>query len=160
MVFILIGVLLVIIAMPTKETRKEQIGNETQYATDITVGTMGVETDYKQELEMQLETILTQVEGVGEVKAMITFQTSNQKLIEKDQNSSGEGIEETTVYKEDDEGQYPYVYQEIYPVIEGVVITAQGGDNPVIIKNITEAVQALFEVESHKIKVMKMKYQK
>ena len=30
-----------------------------------------------------------------------------------------------------------------------------GGDNAIVIENITEAVQALFGVDTHKIKVMK-----
>ena len=36
-----------------------------------------------------------------------------------------------------------------------VIVIAEGGDNPVVIENITEAVQALFGVDTHKIKVMK-----
>ena len=39
--------------------------------------------------------------------------------------------------------------------IEGVVVIADGGDNAVVVQNITEAVQALFGVEAHKIKIMK-----
>ena len=33
---------------------------------------------------------------------------------------------------------------------------AEGGDDPGVVQNITEAVMALFGVEAHKIKVMKM----
>ena len=36
-----------------------------------------------------------------------------------------------------------------------MVIAADGGDDPVVVKNLTEAVQALFRVEAHKIKIMK-----
>ena len=51
---------------------------------------------------------------------------------------------------------YWSVKKEMTPKIEGVVVIAQGGDDPVVMKNITEAVQALFDVDTHKIKVMKM----
>ena len=44
------------------------------------------------------------------------------------------------------------------PQIEGVLVLAQGGDNAVVSANITEAVMALFGIEAHKIKVMKMMY--
>ena len=37
-----------------------------------------------------------------------------------------------------------------------MIAVAGGGDNPVVIKDIQEAVQVLFQVEAHKIKVMKM----
>ena len=39
--------------------------------------------------------------------------------------------------------------------VEGVAIVAEGGDNAVVVRNITEVVQALFNVDSHKIKVIK-----
>ncbi|MFR7444694.1 MAG: hypothetical protein ACLUUO_16185 [Sellimonas intestinalis] len=41
--------------------------------------------------------------------------------------------------------------------MEGVVVLCEGGDQPVVVQEITEAVEALFSVESHKIKVVKMK---
>lgn len=46
--------------------------------------------------------------------------------------------------------------QEQYPQVTGVLVAAKGGDNPVVVQNIREAVEALFQVEPHKIKVMKM----
>lgn len=39
--------------------------------------------------------------------------------------------------------------------VEGVAIIAEGAENSVVVKNITDVVQALFDVDSHKIKVMK-----
>ena len=39
--------------------------------------------------------------------------------------------------------------------VEGVAIVAEGGGNAVVVQNITEVVKALFDVETHKIKVIK-----
>ena len=39
--------------------------------------------------------------------------------------------------------------------VEGVVVASEGADNPIVVQNITEMVQALFPVDSHKIKVIK-----
>lgn len=38
--------------------------------------------------------------------------------------------------------------------IEGIVILAEGADNAVVVRNVTEVVQALFDVDAHKIKVI------
>lgn len=38
--------------------------------------------------------------------------------------------------------------------IEGIVILADGADNAIVIRNVTEVVQALFDVDAHKIKVI------
>ena len=49
----------------------------------------------------------------------------------------------------------PYVTKELTPEVAGVIVIAEGGDDPVAVENIIEAVQALFEIDTHKIKVMK-----
>ena len=41
--------------------------------------------------------------------------------------------------------------------VEGVVVIADGAENMVVVQDITGVVQALFDVDSHKIKVMKGK---
>lgn len=38
-----------------------------------------------------------------------------------------------------------------------MIVVAQGGGNPVIVQQIQEAVMALFHIEAHEIKVLKMK---
>ena len=97
LIFLLIGILLMVIAIPTGENQ--------------------IRDEENTELEKRLEAILEGMEGVGNVNVMITLQ-------------------------EDD-------------AVEGVAIVAEGGDNAVTVRNITEVVQALFHVDSHKIKVIK-----
>ncbi len=52
-------------------------------------------------------------------------------------------------------GSSPYVIKQIMPEVEGVIIVADGGDKPTVKNEIYEAVQALFPVPTHKIKVLK-----
>ena len=67
-------------------------------------------------------------------------------------------LPETTVYEELENGsQTPYISSEIYPEVRGVLVVAQGGDNPVVVQQIQEAVIALFHIDAHNIKVLKMK---
>ena len=128
-------------------------------------------------LEKRLEEILSTMEGVGRVKVMVTLASSREKIIEKDVptsrsnvleedaqggNRSTQDVEagESTVYLKTENGeQIPYVIKEISPVIEGVSVVAEGGGDALIQKNITEVIQALFGIEVHKIKVVKMKQQ-
>jgi stage III sporulation protein AG len=129
---------------------------------------------YIDEQEKRLEEVLSQVSGVGEVQVMITLKSSKELIVEKDtpttsQTSKEEDAEggkrdtvdksstEATVYEQSNDGKStPYVVKELEPEIEGIIVIAKGGDDPVIVKNISDAVLALFQVEAHKIKVMKM----
>ena len=87
----------------------------------------------------------------------------SQKLfVEKDSttredSSESRDQEENTVYEKNGSGQEkPYVSETMEPEVSGVLVVAEGGDDPVTVREITEAVQALFGIEAHKIKVMKM----
>ena len=107
------------------------------------------EQDWQTKMEERLAEVLEQVQGVGKAEVFLTCEGTQEKVVEKDETE--------TVYERDSRGnQTPYVSAEIYPQVTGVLVVAQGGDDPVVIQNIQEAVQVLFQVEAHKIKVMKM----
>ena len=52
--------------------------------------------------------------------------------------------------------EIPFVSKELLPKVEGILIVASGGDNQKVKQNISEAVLALFQVEAHRIKIVKM----
>ena len=126
-------------------------------------------------LEKRLEEVLSAMQGVGRVKVMITLSSSGEKIVEKDiplersniveKDSAGGNrstnemfSQEETVYSTNSQGdKVPYVIKENSAVVGGVSVVAEGGDNAQIQKNISDIVQALFGIEAHKIKVVKMK---
>ena len=65
--------------------------------------------------------------------------------------------QENTVYQTGRDGsKTPYVNHTLSAKVEGVTVLAQGGDSSILQKNITEFIEALFDIEPHKIKVAKM----
>ena len=101
---LLIGILLVVIAVPTKSTKQEHTypyQEETRTTTEI---------------ERKLEDLLGNMKSVGKVQVMITYGNDEQ--------------------------------------VEGIAILADGAGNGVVVREITSVVQALFDVDSHKIKVI------
>lgn len=174
LILLLCGVLLLVIALPVSKEEKADGDEET--IQRIGRESSGMEgEDYADYLECRLEEALSQVAGVGKVKVMVTLGSTAEKVIEKDRQTESENVTEedsqggsrstvrnssdiTTVYSEGDQstGQSPYVTKELSPKVEGVVVIAEGGDEGVVVQNITEAVQALFGVDTHKIKVMKL----
>ena len=51
----------------------------------------------------------------------------------------------------------PFILTERGPVVEGVVITAQGADQPSVAAALHQAAQALLDVPAHKVAILKMK---
>lgn len=106
LILLLVGILLVVIAIPTKSGSEEKgVVDSKDWSTS--------------ETEQRLENILSQMQGIGEVHVMITYRQENE--------------------------------------VEGVVVVAEGGEQGVIVQKITEVVRALFDVDSHKIKVIDSK---
>jgi stage III sporulation protein AG len=83
--------------------------------------------EYNNTREAELKKLLEKIDGVGEADVMISLKTSSGKVTGDEQE------------------------------ISGIVIVCQGGEDSVIKREITEAVSALFSIESHKIKIMKRK---
>ncbi len=128
---------------------------------------------YTEFLESTLEEVLLTMEGAGKVKVMITLEDSGETVVEKDittgldtstqvdadgasHNTGSNEKTGETVYVNDNGESVPYVRQVLSPKVKGVLVSAQGGGNQTVNKNITEAIQALFGIEAHKIKIIKM----
>ena len=151
------------------EAKKEQILTSAQGETAA-----DSLTEYEQSLEKKLEEILEGMSGAGKVKVMITFASTQELVVEKDytsvasstnENDGSGGTREvyqtengeTTIYTAGDGSGGPYVIKTLMPKVEGVLVAAQGAGTGEVTKNIAEAVQALFDIEAHKIKVIRMK---
>lgn len=150
---------------------QESIGGQTDMEK------MGqLDLTYKDELEKQLTEVLSGMAGVGRVQVMITLKSSAELVVEKEKPiskssttesdaqggnrsiSTGEYGEKVIYYTSGNES-VPYVVMTYVPRIEGVLVVAEGAGNGTVNKTITDAVCALFDVEAHKIKVVKMEVQ-
>ena len=126
------------------------------------------------ENEEKLANILSNIEGVGKVKVLLTYsQTStyvpiyNENLKETNTTESDStggsrtvaesDIQKEVIYKEDESGKREPVTQSIIsPKMEGAIITAEGADNADVKTSIIQAVEAATGLATHKIQVFKM----
>lgn len=153
---------------------KIEVTEETALKSDMDMAGDEVE-EYERYVEDKLEKAISSMEGVGKVKVIVYVGESKEAIVEKDipvkksdttENDAEGGnrsikeeeyTEETIYTKENNGDSIPYVIKMIQPKIEGIVVIAQGGGNTEVRNNITESIMALFNIEQHKIKVVKMK---
>lgn len=180
-ILFLAGVFLLLLSLPSgtlsggggdKEQQKDE-KKDVLSAGDSEDAAWLAMSAYAARQEKEMEQILSQVQGVGKVDVMLTMAASEEKKTLQNESSSQETTQETdstggsrnqnssnlqtdSVLVDDGESKEPYVIQIQSPQIEGVVVVAQGAGKGTINTEIIEAVQALFPIEPHKIKVMKM----
>lgn len=178
-VIFLCGLFLLVLSLPQGENKSNGTeslnGNENTSANQIMdEGYDSSTVEYEERMEKRMEEILQKVDGIGAVKVMITVKSSKEKVTLKDapyseeiikENDSAGGTresqsitaeEETVLVDGSSNSSVPYVLKEMEPEIEGVLVLAENGNNSALKTEIMEAVQVLFDVPAHKIKVMKM----
>lgn len=126
------GVALLLLSLPSgwlgnATNTSVQKSSHRSTSEDSTATAMEIYTDKK---EKQLEEILGKVRGIGQVEVMITLDSAEEK---------SRLMENTRTQK-----------------VEGVLVVAEGAGDAQMDAEIIRAVQALFSLDSHKIRVMKM----
>lgn len=130
------GVVLLVLSLPggdSGDSGRKKDGSSFGMDASVKYGDMESASEieiYTEKKERQLEEILSKVRGIGKVEVMITLDFEE---------------EETEFYNNKQRRK-----------VEGVLVVAQGAGEAKTDTEIIQAVQALFPLESHKIRVMKM----
>lgn len=124
-------------------------------------------------LTTDLEEILSNINGVGKVKVMITYSETSSIVPVYNEESTMQNTEETdseggsrkvsqtdtrkeVIYEENDGNKTLITQSVISPKIEGAIITAEGAVNPTVKSDIIQAVSAVTGLATHKVQVFEM----
>ena len=131
--------------------------------------------EYADQLESRLTDLITGIQGVGTAKVLVTMErdkeyvyatedkTSNQTTDDKSGGSStrtqvNDSAEKKYVLVKDTDGsQKALAVTEVQPIVKGVVIVCDGGDNPAVQENIIDAVTTALDLSSARVCVIKAK---
>lgn len=138
--------------------------------TQTTGETNQKNTTNNNDLEQRLENILSNIDGVGDVKVFINYSETSETVAMYNENSKKSTTEETDksggvrkveqtdsqkeiVYQEENGNKTPIVQKTVEPKIEGAIITAKGASDINVKTNIIQAVEAVTGLATHKIQV-------
>lgn len=151
---VLIGVLLMLLPSGKKTTVQQQSAvRESEEAFSLS------------RTEEKMESILSQIEGVGKLRIMLTLSRGPQlQLAEDTDRSLGSGMtgdsrsrQETVTLNRGSGYQEVVVTNQVYPVYQGAVVVCQGAENSAVRLAVTEAVSALTGLSSDRISIVKWK---
>lgn len=150
---------------------KREITPQAENSNDVTYVSSEIKED---NTESRLSNILSNIQGVGNVKVLLTYSETSTYVPIYNENTKGSNTTETdssggsriisetdsqkeVIFKEDGSGnKEPITKSIISPKIEGAIITAQGADDANVKASIIQAVEAATGLATHKIQVFKM----
>lgn len=156
------------------ETNEQTNNTSKQLATTNTANqTNQIQSIEETNLETKLEEILSQIQGVGEVKVLLNYSESSEVVAMYNETSKTSNTEETDtsggtrkiqetdtqkdiIYQEDNGEKTPITQKIVQPKIEGAIITAKGANQANVKTNIIQAVEAVTGLATHKIQVFEM----
>jgi len=117
---------------------------------------------FQEELERKLEQALAQIDGVGEVRVVLTLQSGPRRILAQDSQSTvDEGrteAEVTNVVISAGSGvEGTVTLQQLSPQFQGALVVCSGGGEPTVQLRLVEAVSALTGLGADKISVCKGK---
>jgi stage III sporulation protein AG len=149
--------------MKNEPTLETTTGEESSFA--------GIEKVFEDNMKQMLE----QIVGVGTVDVMVTVDSTEEVIVqrnvkdmqeENNETDANGGQRHTTQYTRDGEivtyessgGQHtPIVTKKVKPQVRGVLVVAMGAENPTVKQLIVDAVQKGLNVPSYKISVVPRK---
>lgn len=173
LIFLSIGVILLVFAN-TYITESDNKGN-IESSKNSSVSTLSQNESYEEKLEKRIKSLFSQIDGVGKVDVLITLESTEEIIINKDeplketdsQEQDSNGGTRKTLDKDQESktvlvntangGTEPIILKKYMPMVKGILILAEGGDNPIVKQNLTKAATILLDVSAHKIQVCKMK---
>ena len=117
------------------------------------------------QLQQEMEDILGKMQGVGELRLMLTLDQGSSKALAQDASLNYSGAPaapedysrsaSTVVVSKSGSGESVVVLHETYPQFRGALVVCQGGGDPAVRLAVIEAVSALTGLGSDKISVVK-----
>ena len=170
---ILLIITLIVINYVWNDGKKNNTNNIKEESSYKQLATNVNSVSTKTDLEQKLEDILSKIDGVGNVRVLITYSQSSEVVAmynetlksssteEEDSSGGKRKVDETdstkeVIYTQENGINVPVTQKVINPTIEGAIITAIGANNAIIKTNIIQAVEAVTGLPTHKIQVFEM----
>lgn len=129
--------------------------------------------EYKLQTEKEITALLKEINGVGDVKVMITLESGeeniyaqkeknindyqNDKNENRNQEVSKNTFENEVVIVNNSGNNAALVEKVLQPTIQGVAVVCSGADDISVVSAVTNSVSVVLNVPTHKICVTKMR---
>lgn len=152
-IFILILLLILFGNFNFSSKTSASVGTSTTYISS---------TQYAENLEEKLKTVLSKINGAKSVEVMITLQSGTSYVLASNEETktTTNGADSTTTVStnpiiiENGTDSNPIIISEVLPKILGVVVVSSGAYNVAVRLNLLNAVQTLLDLPASQIQIL------
>ena len=130
--------------------------NEEPKENIVTEPASNVWTDYRSDTERRLEELLSAIDGVGDVKVMISFSSTEEYIYAQAEKVNGEKTESEYVTVRNGNSEEALLKQVSTPAITGVAVVCGGGKSDRVREEIYRTVTAVLGIPAGRIYVAAM----
>jgi len=130
---------------------------------------------YAAQLENSLTDIVTRIQGAGEAKVLVTLEQSTEYVYATEEKKTNQTTEDKSgsstikneandntetnyiIVKDADGAQRALPVTEVQPIVKGVVVVCDGGDNPAVQQNVITAITTALNITTVRVCVIKAK---
>jgi len=163
-IFVIIGIIgIVLISIGDFNFPDRNKSDETVYSLE----------DYCCQLETEMTELLREIEGVGEVKVMITMESGEENIYVEQEKSAVDNrktqtdtdIQENTQSTYENEivivsaqnNNQPLIEKTVQPTVKGVAVVCSGADDIYVVSDVINTVSVVLNVSTNRIYVTKMR---
>ena len=107
--------------------------------------------EYTQMMEEKIADFLLSIDGINDVKVVVTLDTSSEQVYAQNQTT----YDFLTI--DSDHGESPVNVTEIYPTVRGVAIACTNGNDDRVKMQLTKLISAYLGISSNRIEIIGIK---
>ncbi len=139
--FLIVGVL---VYFSYSKQPKEEVNQSSNSQADL----------YVHALENKIEDVIEQIDGVSNINVAITLETGFEYVYAEEKeikDTTGGTLTTSNLILVNGS---PVIIKEIFPIIQGVLVVADGVDNLTVKHKVLSAVQTVLEINNQKITIL------
>lgn len=169
-IFIVLVISVVFLMILNTYTSRDKNDGETVIKDNSLEYNNLVKDNYETYIESRLSEILTKLKGVGKVDVMVTLDDSVEKVPASNVTTTREITNELDaqggtreISREDETIQVVntsdnvVVLKEVKPNIKGVIVVADGAEDPMVLESLYEAVKTVLGVSGNRVQIFPSK---
>jgi len=116
-----------------------------------------IEYSYAENLETKLSTMISNINGAGNTKVLVTLKSSSESVYAYDSNVNDDKQEYKYILLKNGSTQDGLLLKMTAPEIRGVAVVCEGASSATVRKDITDMITSVLDISSNRVSVIKMK---